>query len=198
MGLLLSVAALPVLILTASARHDARLVVAAVIYGISLILLYSTSTLYHALPGERVKAVMRRCDHAAIYLLIAGTYTPFLLGPMRGRWGWSMFGVIWVLAATGVLFKAVYGVRMPHLSTVLYVAMGWLVVIAVVPMVQHVPRPGLELVLAGGLLYTGGVAFYVYDHRIRFGHAMWHLCVLGGSAAHFWAVLAYAMVTARS
>lgn len=192
-GLLLSLVALPTLVIVATSGGDPWRIVAASVYGGSLVLLYTTSTLYHALPGARVKALLRRCDHAAIYLLIAGTYTPFLLGPLRGAWGWSLFGVIWTLALIGVGFKAAYGIRLSHLSTVLYVAMGWLVVVAAVPLVRSLPGPGLGWLATGGVLYTGGVAFYAVDRRVRFAHTMWHLFVLAGSVAHFCAVLGYAM-----
>lgn len=192
-GLLLSLAALPIMLIMAIAGGDPWRIAAAGIYGGSLVLLYATSTCYHALPGAQIKAKLRRCDHAAIYLLIAGSYTPFLVGPLRGPWGWSLFGVIWGIAFIGVLFKAVYGIRLPHLSTGLYLAMGWLVVVAAVPLVHHVPGAGLGWLLAGGLFYTGGVVFYVLDSRMRFAHAVWHLFVLAGSAAHFWAVINYTL-----
>ncbi|HET7565032.1 MAG TPA: hemolysin III family protein [Gemmatimonadaceae bacterium] len=192
-GFLLSVAALPILIVIAVRHGDAWRVTAASIYGATLVLLYAASTLYHALPGERVKEVFRRCDHAAIYLLIAGTYTPFMLGPLRGPWGWSLFGVVWGLALIGVVCKGVLGIQLRYVSAVLYVAMGWLVLVAVAPLVEHVAAPGVWLIFAGGVLYTSGVAFYLLDRRIRFGHMVWHLFVLAGSAAQFWAVLGYAV-----
>ena len=192
-GLALSLAVLPILLVVAVHAGDPWRITAAGAYGASLVFLYLASTLYHALPSRRAKAVLRRCDHAAIYLLIAGTYTPFVLGPLRGPWGWSLFGVIWGLALLGVALKAVYGIRLPHLSTVLYVAMGWLIVVAAVPLVRQLSAPALGWLLVGGLFYTGGVAIYVRDQRIRFGHAVWHLFVLAGSAAHCWAVLGYAM-----
>jgi hemolysin III len=193
LGLLLSLAAFPMLVMMAAADGDPWRVAAASVYGASLVLLYSTSTLYHAMTRAQWKAVLRRCDHAAIYLLIAGSYTPFLLGPLRGAWGWSLFGVIWGLALIGVAFKAVCGIRMPHLSTALYLAMGWLAVVAVGPFIHSVPGAGLGWLLVGGLCYTGGVVFYVFDSRLRYAHAVWHLFVLAGSAAHFWAVVHYAM-----
>lgn len=192
-GFLLSVAALPILIVVAARHGDAWRIAAASVYGATLVLLYAASTLYHALPGRRVKEVFRRCDHAAIYVLIAGTYTPFMLGPLRGPWGWSVLGVVWGLALIGVVCKATLGVRLSMLSTMLYVAMGWIVLVAVVPLVQHVAALGVALIFAGGVLYTAGVAFYVFDHRIRFGHTVWHLFVLAGSAVHCWAVLGYAV-----
>ena len=192
-GALLSLAAIPLLVVVAAAGGDAWRVAGAAIFGATLLMLYTTSTLYHALPGERVKSVLRRCDHAAIYLLIAGTYTPFLVGPLRGAWGWSLLAVIWSLALAGVLFKTMVGIRMPHLSTALYLAMGWLIIVAIVPLLHHVPGAGLAWLLAGGLCYTGGVVFYVLDSRMRFAHAVWHLFVLAGSAAHGWAVFAYTL-----
>ena len=191
-GLLGSIAALPVLVATARGGGG-WLVAAASVYGASLVVLYTTSVLYHALTGARAKAVIRRCDHAAIYLLIAGTYSPFLLGPLRGPWGWSLLGVVWACAVTGILFKAIFGIRMQHLSTALYVVMGWLMAIAIVPLQRAVPGRGIAWLVIGGVLYTGGVLFYVLDRRFRFAHAVWHLFVLGGSAAHFWAVLRYAI-----
>ena len=127
------------------------------------------------------------------HLLIAGTYSPFLLGPLRGPWGWSLLGVVWACAVTGILFKAIFGIRMQHLSTALYVVMGWLMAIAIVPLQRAVPGRGIAWLVIGGVLYTGGVLFYVLDRRFRFAHAVWHLFVLGGSAAHFWAVLRYAI-----
>ncbi len=192
-GALLSLAAIPMLVMVASTAGDAWRIAGAAIFGATMLMLYTTSTLYHALSGERAKAVMRRCDHAAIYLLIAGTYTPFLVGPLRGAWGWSLLAVIWSLALAGVLFKTLVGIRMPHLSTALYVAMGWLIIVAIEPLLRHVPGPGLAWLLAGGLCYTGGVVFYVLDSRVRFAHAVWHLFVLAGSAAHAWAVFAYTL-----
>jgi hemolysin III len=193
LGALLSLAGMPLLIVVAASGGDAWQVAGAAIFGATLLMLYTTSTLYHALPGARVKALLRRCDHAAIYLLIAGTYTPYLVGPLRGAWGWSLLAVIWTLALAGVLFKTVFGIRMPHLSTALYLAMGWLIVVAAAPLVRSVPGAGIAWLLAGGLCYTGGVVFYVLDARIRFAHAVWHLFVLAGSAVHFWAVYAYTL-----
>ncbi len=193
-GLLLSIAALPVLVVAAAGRHDTFQVVAGSIFAATLIALYAASTIYHALPRSPAKNVFRVIDHSAIYLLIAGTYTPFTLGVLRGGWGWSLFGVIWGLAALGVLFKTTLGFRYPRLSTAIYVMMGWMVLFAIKPFVTLVPRAGLLWLLAGGLCYTGGVYFYSRD-RIRYGHAVWHLFVLAGSACHFAAVLLYAGAT---
>jgi hemolysin III len=192
-GFLASVAAIPVLVVAAAGRRDAWQVVGGAVFGATLVLLYLASTLFHALPASsRAKRTMRVLDHAAIYLLIAGTYTPFMLGALRGAWGWSLLAVIWALAAMGVLAKCTLGFRYPRLSTTLYVAMGWLILVAIHPLVTRVSPAGLAWLVAGGLCYTGGVAFYVTDARLRYGHAVWHLFVMGGSACHFVAVLAHA------
>ena len=193
LGLLLSVAAVPLLLLSARGSGDGWRTAAVAVYGTTLVLLYGASTLYHAIPGARAKEILQRIDHAAIYLLIAGTYTPFVLVPLRGVWGWSLFGVVWGLAVVGVTLKAMFGARLRALSTAVYLLMGWLIVVAVGPLTTHVHRSGLLWLLAGGLLYTGGVVFYAWDGRLRYGHALWHLFVLGGSATHFCAVLWYAV-----
>ncbi|HEY9514500.1 MAG TPA: hemolysin III family protein [Gemmatimonadaceae bacterium] len=191
-ALLASIAALPVLVVTAVGRHDPWQVVSGAIFGATLILLYLASTLYHAMPVCRAKSVLRVVDHAAIYLLIAGTYTPFLLGALRGPWGWSLLGVIWGLALLGIAGKCTIGFRLPMLSTALYLAMGWLILVAIVPLVTHVSPAGLMWLAAGGLCYTGGVAFYATDSRLRYGHMLWHLFVVAGSVCHFTAVLWHA------
>jgi hemolysin III len=195
-GLMASAAAAPVLIVTAAHAHDPWRVIAASVFATTLLLLYAASTLYHALPGHvlrRPKEVFRRLDHAAIYLLIAGTYTPFVLVSMRGAWGWSLFGVVWGLAAAGVTLKSVFGAgRLAVLSTAVYVGMGWLVVVAIRPLLAHVAPGAVLWLFAGGLAYTTGVIFFALD-RHRYMHAIWHLFVLGGSACHAWAVLAYVL-----
>ena len=193
LGLLLSVAAVPLLLLSARGSGDGWRMAAVAVYGTTLVLLYGASTLYHAVPSPRAKEIFQRLDHAAIYLLIAGTYTPFVLVPLRGAWGWSLFGVVWGLAVVGVTLKAMFGARLRRLSTTVYVLMGWLIVVAVRPLTTHVHPSGLLWLLAGGLLYTGGVVFYAWDGRLRYGHALWHLFVLGGSVTHFCAVLWYAV-----
>jgi hemolysin III len=186
-GIVLSVAGLAVLVSLTSVRGDAWSVTATAIFGASLVLLYTASTLYHSFQGEHVKRLLRKFDHAAIFLLIAGTYTPFLLVSLRGPWGWSLFGVIWGLAAIGVAMKFWFTGRFKVLSTLIYLAMGWLVVVAARPMLRAVPAEGLWLLLAGGLCYTLGTAFYVWK-RLPYHHAIWHLFVLGGSVCHFFAV----------
>ena len=191
-GLAASLAALPVLVLAAAGRRDPWQLVGGAVFGITLVLLYLASTLYHALPSPRAKSVLRVLDHSAIYLLIAGTYTPFTLGALRGPWGWALLGTIWTLALLGVVAKCTVGFRFPTLSTLLYVGMGWLVLVAIHPLVTHVAPAGLAWLVAGGICYTGGVAFFATDGRLRYGHAVWHLFVLAGSVCHFWAVLRHA------
>jgi hemolysin III len=191
-ALLASLAAFPVLVLTAAGRRDPWQLVGGVVFGITLVLLYVASTLYHALPVGGAKRVFRILDHSAIYLLIAGTYTPFTLGALRGPWGWSLLGTVWTLALLGILAKSTLGFRFPRLSTVLYVAMGWLALIAIRPLVAHVSPAGLAWLFAGGICYTGGVAFYATDARLRYGHAFWHVLVAAGSGCHVAAVLWYA------
>jgi hemolysin III len=168
-------------------RGTAWHIVACSIYGATLICLYTASTLYHASISPRVKRALRIFDHSAIYLLIAGTYTPFLLVSLRGPWGWSLFAVIWGLAVAGVLFKFWFVERFGILSTAVYIAMGWLVVIAAKPVITHVPIIALIWLLAGGLAYTAGVIFFVAK-RIPYSHAIWHIFVLAGSICHYFAV----------
>jgi hemolysin III len=193
LGLLASLVAVPVLLATTRSRADVWMTLGVAVFGVTLVLMYLSSTLYHAVPQPRAKRLLRTLDHSAIYLLIAGTYTPFLLGPLRGAWGWSLLAVIWALAALGVIAKWTFGFRFPRLSTGVYLGMGWLIVVATVPLAREVPPAGLAWLLAGGLCYTGGVVFHATDHRLRFGHAVWHLFVAGGSLCHFLAVLWHAM-----
>src|SRR4029077_874496 len=182
-GLLLSIAGFVVLLALAALRGTAWHIVACSIYGATLICLYTASTLYHAVISPRVKRALRIFDHSAIYLLIAGTYTPFLLVSLRGPWGWSLFGVIWGLALVGVLFKFWFVERFAILSTAVYIAMGWLVVIAPKPVITHLPLTAIIWLLAGVLAYTGGVIFFAAK-RIPYSHAIWHLFVLAGSICH--------------
>jgi hemolysin III len=155
-----------------------------------MLLLYLASTLYHALPHSRAKRVFRIIEHSAIFLLIAGTYTPFTLGVLRGPWGSWLLALVWGLALAGILLKVVGGVRYPVLSTSIYVAMGWLVVIAIRPLSLRVPTAGLVWLVLGGVAYTAGVPFFATT-RLRFGHFIWHLFVLAGTICHFFAVLWY-------
>ncbi len=191
-GLLAAVAAMPVLVSAAVQRGGAAGIVGTSIFASTVLLLYLTSTLYHALPSSRAKRVLRVLDHGAIYLLIAGTYTPFMLGVLRGTWGWTLLGVVWSLALAGVVLKTLSGVRYPRLSTCLYLAMGWLALIAVKPLWLYVPTWGLVWLFAGGIAYTVGVVFFAVGQRVRYSHFVWHLFVIAGTAFHFIAVLGYA------
>ena len=191
-GLLLSLIGMPILILAALDHGERATVIGASVFGATLIALYAASTLYHAIPHPTLKQKLRVVDHAAIYLLIAGTYTPFTLGVLRGTWGWTLFGIVWTLAALGVLFKVVFGSgAMAKVSTAIYVAMGWVIIIAIKPLMASMDHAGLMLLVAGGLCYTGGVIFYV-DRRRAWTHPVWHLFVMGGSICHYFAVLWYA------
>ena len=165
--------------------------VGASIFAGTVLVLYLASTLYHALPKNNAKRVFQVIDHSAIFLLIAGTYTPFTLGVLRGAWGWTLFGAVWGLAVLGVTMKAVAGIRWPRLSTTLYIGMGWLAIIAIRPLWVRVPFAGWLWLIAGGAAYTAGITFYAAD-RMRYGHFVWHVFVLMGTVCHFFAVLWYA------
>ncbi len=189
-GFISAIAVTPILIITAIPYGGAA-IVGASIFGSTMMVLYLSSTLYHAFPQSKTKRIFQIFDHSAIFLLIAGTYTPFTLGLLRGGWGWTLFGIVWGVALCGVLIKSIVGTRHSRLSTALYLAMGWLVLIAVRPLWQRMPAWGLFWLLAGGIMYSVGVLFYSMD-RFRFGHFIWHLFVLAGTACHVVAVLAYA------
>ena len=189
-GFLAALAGLPVLVLGASQRGGMA-VLGAAVFGATMAILYLTSTLYHALRPGRAKRILRILDHGAIYLLIAGTYTPFTLGVLRGTSGWVLLGLIWAIALAGIVFKSAGGVRLPRLSTGLYLAMGWLALAAAKPLWHAMPGWGLFWLAAGGLAYTAGVGFYA-ARRLRYAHFVWHLFVLAGTACHFVAVWHYA------
>jgi hemolysin III len=189
-GLLLSLAGFGAMLVAAATGGDPWIVASCAVYGTSLVTLYLASTLYHALARTRARGVMRRLDHAAIYLLIAGTYTPFVLVSLRGPWGWSLFAVSWSLAILGITAKAVLGPRWPVVSTTVYILMGWLVVVAIGPVVRGVPAGAIAWLVAGGLAYTFGVVFFAWE-RLRYSHAVWHLFVLAGSVCHYVAVMGY-------
>lgn len=191
-GLILAVAALVVMVVVAALRGSAAAVVGASLFGTTLILAYGTSTLYHALHPGRAKRLLRLLDHSAIYLLIAGTYTPFCLVTLQGAWGWSIFGVVWGIALVGITLKSTAGLGWERASLVLYLLMGWMVVVAIGPLVRALPGPGLAWLAAGGLCYTGGTVFYALDRR-RWFHAWWHLCVLMGSACHVAAIAGWVL-----
>lgn len=193
LGLLISIAGLTVLVVFAALRGDAWHITSFSIYGGSLVLLYMSSTLYHSFPVGDRKRFLRLVDHACIYLLIAGTYTPFTLTLLRGPLGWTLFGLIWGLAVSGIVFKIFLAHRYPVVSTVAYVLMGWVAVIAIKPLIEAMPLGGILWMVAGGVAYTGGVTFYVLDGRYPFFHTIWHLCVMIGSLCHFFAVLFYVL-----
>lgn len=186
-GLLASAAAAAVLVVLAALGGDPWRIVGTAVFGATVVLLYTASTLYHAARSERLKARLQVFDHCAIYLLIAGTYTPFTLVGLRGGWGWSLFGVIWGLAMAGVVFKLFFTGRFPRVSTAVYVGMGWLALVAAGPMLSRLPAATLGWLVAGGVAYTAGTAFYL-SRRIPYAHAIWHLFVLAGSVFHALAV----------
>ncbi len=195
-GLLLSIAGLAVLAGCASAFGDAWHVVSCSVYGATGVLMYAASTLYHSIPVPRARAVLRVLDHCAIFLLIAGTYTPFALVNLRGPWGWSILVAVWGLAALGIAARARRSRRSRLLATALYLGMGWAVVVAIRPLLHSVAPGGLLLLAGGGLAYTAGTVFYLW-RGLRFHHAIWHLFVLAGSGLHFFAVLFYVIPLAR-
>jgi hemolysin III len=190
-GLLAAVAATPYLIKHAVV-HGAAVVVGVSLFAATMIFLYLTSTLYHAWPRGKAKHALRITEHIAIFLLIAGTYTPFTLGVLRGPWGWTLFGLIWAFSMAGVALKLIGGVRFPLVSTLLYISMGWLVIIAIGPMWKRMPHGGFLWILLGGVAYTSGVLFYSIDHRLHYSHFIWHLFVIAGTILHYIAVYGYA------
>jgi hemolysin III len=190
-GLLAAVAATPVLLLSAARHGGAARIAGASVFAAAMVLLYLVSALYHALPANRAKHAFQVLDHAAIFLMIAGTYTPFTLGVLRGAWGWTLFGLVWGLALAGLVLTAAGGVRYPKLRTSLYLAMGWLIIIAVKPLWLRMPSEGLFWLVGGGIAYTVGVVFYA-ARGVRYSHFVWHLFVIAGTACHFIAVLRFA------
>ena len=189
-GLLAALIAVPFLISAALERADPAGIVGASVFAITMVLLYVSSTVFHALPPNRAKRIFQILDHSAIYLLIAGTYTPFTFGVLHGGWGWTLFGLVWVMALAGTVFKILGGVRYTMFSTWVYLAMGWLVLIAIEPVWTLVPKWGLFWLFAGGIAYTAGALFFMAE-RIRYFHFVWHLFVVMGTACHFVAVLWY-------
>jgi hemolysin III len=189
-GALLATAGAVVLVVLAALKGDPWRITAFAVYGATLVFLYAASTLYHSTRG-RAKAVLRKIDHTAIYLLIAGTYTPFTLVTLNGAWGWTLFGLVWGLAAIGIAQELALarGARIP--SLVIYLVMGWLAVIAVVPLAEALGWAGLAWMAVGGMIYTAGIAFYVFDEKVPHFHGIWHLFVLAGSAVHYTAVVLF-------
>jgi len=190
-GAALSIAGLSILVTLAVVQGDPWKVFSFSIYGATLVLLYGFSTIYHSVQNPKAKAVLQKLDHNAIYLLIAGSYTPITLVTLRGPWGWTLFGLIWGLALVGVVQELLLGHRTRRPSLVLYVLMGWLVVIAIQPLMRAMPAAGLAWLVAGGVVYSLGIYFYVHGERVRHFHGVWHLFVLGGSVCHFICILLY-------
>jgi hemolysin III len=189
LGVVLSIGGGAVLITLAAVYAGAREVVSVTVFTVALVLLYTTSTLYHAARHPRIKQRLKILDHCAIFLMIAGTYTPFTIAAIRGGWGWALFGVIWGLAVFGIVFKLFFTGRFKYLSTATYIGMGWLVLVAFVPLSQALTPTALFWLITGGVMYTAGTLFY-HNERIPYSHAIWHLFVLGGSICHFTAVTA--------
>ena len=189
LGFLLALASLPILVNDAARRGGGASVVGASLFAGTAMVLYLVSALYHALPAGAAKRWFNRFDHASIFLFIAGSYMPFLFGVLRGAWGWSLFGVVWSAAALGIGAKLLDRLKHPLWSTGLYVAMGWVALIAVAPLVQRMSPLGLAWLVAGGLSYTAGAVVFLLDSKLRYAHFVWHLFVLGGSTCHFFAAL---------
>jgi len=195
LGVLLGVSAMTLLVYRSVLYGTAWHVVVAVVYGVTLLMLYAASTLYHAIPSVRAKRALKVCDHMAIYFLIAGTYTPYALitlRPVDPVTGWTIFGVVWGCAVAGCVFKLFFTGRLRMVSTLFYLGMGWIAVFAIRPLLQNLPAPGFVWLVAGGLCYTFGAVFYMIK-RVRYFHAVWHLFVLGGSACHFFSVFFYVL-----
>ena len=190
LALILALAALPILLLSASRAGSAQFTIGVAVFGVTIVILYLASTLYHSLTHERAKQFFRKVDHCAVFLLIAGSYTPFSLGVLRGPWGWTLLTIVWVLAVAGIAMKVIAGHRHWWLSMVLYLVMGWLAIVAVKPIFALVPLPGILLIFAGGIAYSGGLAFFA-AHRIQYNHFIWHLFVMAGTVCHYLAVLWY-------
>jgi hemolysin III len=191
-GFLAAVAVTPWMISVAAREGTIANVVGVSVFAVTMMLMYLTSTLYHALPGSRVKHVFRILDHNAIYLLIAGTYTPLVLGVLYGAWGWTLFGLVWGLALAGIILKSISGVKYHGVSLAIYVAMGWIVLIAVKPLLEKMPAPGIAWLVAGGVFYTGGIWFYRHK-EMRYSHTIWHLFVIAGTVCHVVAVIGYGL-----
>jgi len=190
LALILAIAGLPLLLFSAARAGSTQFTIGAAVFGASIIVLYLASTLYHSVTHERAKQFFRHVDHCAIFLLIAGSYTPFTLGVLRGPWGWTLLAIVWALAVAGISMKLIAGHRHWWLSMVLYVVMGWLAIVAIKPILTLVPLPGILLILAGGIAYSGGLIFFA-AHRLRYNHFIWHLFVMAGTVCHYLAVIWY-------
>ncbi|GAB1232349.1 hemolysin III family protein [Ferrigenium sp. UT4] len=190
-GALLALIGGVVLIVLGALSGDVWKIVSFSIYAATLLSLYGFSTLYHNARAGRIKSILQKLDHNAIYLLIAGTYTPFTLVSLRGPWGWSLFGVVWGLALLGIFQETWFARKSRWLSMLIYILMGWVAIVAILPLLETLGTPGFVLLAAGGVAYTGGIIFYLYDERFRHGHGIWHLFVLAGSVLHYGAILFY-------
>jgi hemolysin III len=191
-GFIAALAGIPFLVAVVARRGDLLDTIGALVFSASVVALYFSSTVYHGLRNGKAKRTFRVVEHSAIYLLIAGTYTPFALGVLRGAWGWTLLGAVWTFAAIGVALKAFNKASHPVLSTGLYLLMGWLIVVAAEPLMAGLSTMALRLLVAGGLAYTVGVLFYALDSRLAFGHLVWHAFVMTGTACHYFAVLWHA------
>ncbi len=196
LGALLSIAALVLLIVFSSLNGNSYHIISCTIFGTSMVLLYTASSFYHLVTAPRMKKLFRTLDHSSIFLLIAGTYTPFTLVSLRGRLGWTLFGLVWGIAITGVILETVTKQKFKKLSLSLYLGMGWLIIVAIKPILQNVDPGGIVLLVSGGLCYTFGVIFYIWNSLI-FNHAIWHLFVLAGTILHFFSVFFYVIPPAR-
>ena len=194
LGVLLGITALVFMVVFSSEYDHATTIVACSIYGSTLVLLYSASTLYHACKPIEIKKALKVLDHSSIYLLIAGSYTPFALVTIHGAWGWTIFGIIWSLAVVGLVFKFFFTGKYNYMSLTMYLLMGWLIVIAIKPLIHNLAFGGLMWLVAGGLFYTLGAVFYAYDSKIKYFHFVWHLFVLAGSICQFFAVFYYVIL----
>lgn len=191
-GVLLSIAGLTWMLYVSIGAEDPWRIVASSIYGATLIGLFLASTIYHSMYRSRHREIFKLLDHCAIYLLIAGTYTPIVLGVLYGAWGWTLFGLVWGLALAGIILKSVSGVKYHGISLVIYVAMGWIVVIAVEPLLEAMPAAGIAWLVAGGVCYTGGIWFYRHE-QMPYAHTIWHLFVIAGTVCHVVAIMGYGL-----
>ena len=189
-GFIAAVAATPYLVATAVNRGSAASVVGVSVFAATMMIMYMTSTLYHAIPMPRMKKFLRILDHNAIYLLIAGTYTPILLGVLNGAWGWTLFGVVWGMALAGIILKSISGVKYHGVSLAIYLAMGWIALIAAKPLFEAMPTRGIAWLVAGGLFYTVGILFY-RNERMPYAHTIWHLFVIAGTVCHVISIMGY-------
>ncbi len=193
-GILFAITGLVMLVVISAIHGDAWKVTSSAIYGASMIALYTASTLYHTFKNEKTKKTFNVIDHISIYYLIAGSYTPFMLVTLRGGWGWSLFGVVWALAITGTILKLKFGDRLRKFSNMIYIFMGWLIIIAIKPVVDSLDSKGLLLLFIGGVLYTSGVIFYKWK-TLPYNHAIWHLFVLAGTVTQYFAILYYVVLS---